>query len=66
MDKAGGRIARYRADEVDGQGHVASTVPVLGHPVDGMQSGTLNTVLFLAKGSLFMEQTDAGYRPRRP
>jgi hypothetical protein len=34
--------------------------------VEGLRSGTLNTVLFLAKASLFLEQTDAGYWPRRP
>jgi len=40
--------------------------PAEDEAVNGMRSGTLKTTLFLAKGSLFMEETDAGCRPRRP
>jgi betaine reductase len=36
------------------QGHVASAIPFLGHALDGLRGGTLNRVLFLAKGSLFL------------
>ena len=36
------------------QGHIASAVPFLGHALEGLQTGSLNRVLFLAKGSLFL------------
>lgn len=36
------------------QGHVASAVPFLGHALVGLQDGSLNRVMFLAKGSLFL------------
>jgi betaine reductase len=36
------------------QGHVASTVPYLGHALDGMRDGSFRNTLFLAKGSLFL------------
>ncbi len=36
------------------QGHVASAVPFLGHALEGLKDGSLNRVLFLAKGSLFL------------
>ncbi|MGE3540506.1 MAG: glycine/sarcosine/betaine reductase complex component C subunit beta [Candidatus Tectimicrobiota bacterium] len=36
------------------QGHIASAVPFLGHAVDGLRDGSLQRVLLLAKGSLFL------------
>jgi betaine reductase len=36
------------------QGHIASAIPFLGHAVDGLRHGSLQRVLFLAKGSLFL------------
>jgi len=36
------------------QGHVASAVPFLAHAVDGLTQGTMQRVMFLAKGSLFL------------
>jgi betaine reductase len=36
------------------QGHIASAIPFMGHAVDGLRTGTLQRVLFLAKGSLFL------------
>jgi betaine reductase len=35
-------------------GHIASAVPFLGHAVDGLRDGSLQRVMFLAKGSLFL------------
>jgi betaine reductase len=36
------------------QGHIASAIPFMGHALDGLRAGTLQRVLFLAKGSLFL------------
>lgn len=36
------------------QGHIASALPYLGHALDGLRSGRLERVMFLAKGSLFL------------
>ena len=36
------------------QGHIASALPFLGHALDGLRSGSLRRVMFLAKGSLFL------------
>ena len=36
------------------QGHIASAVPYLGHAIAGLTAGTLQRVMFLAKGSLFL------------
>ena len=36
------------------QGHIASAVPFLGHAVDGLRDGSLQRVMVLAKGSLFL------------
>jgi betaine reductase len=36
------------------QGHIASAVPFLGHAVDGLRAGSLQRVMLLAKGSLFL------------
>jgi len=36
------------------QGHIASAVPFLGHAVDGLRNGSLQRVMVLAKGSLFL------------
>ena len=36
------------------QGHIASAIPFLGHAVDGLRSGLIRRVMFLAKGSLFL------------
>jgi betaine reductase len=36
------------------QGHIASALPFLAHALDGLTSGTLERVMFLAKGSLFL------------
>jgi glycine/sarcosine/betaine reductase complex component C subunit beta len=36
------------------QGHIASAIPFLGHAVDGLTAGSMQRVLFLAKGSLFL------------
>lgn len=36
------------------QGHIASALPFLGHALDGLRSGSLQRVMFLAKGSLFL------------
>src|SRR5262249_12549240 len=36
------------------QGHIASAVPFLGHAVDGLRDGSMQRVMFLAKGSLFL------------
>lgn len=36
------------------QGHIASAVPFLGHAVDGLRHGSLQRVMLLAKGSLFL------------
>jgi hypothetical protein len=36
------------------QGHIASAMPFLGHAVDGLRDGSLQRVMLLAKGSLFL------------
>ena len=36
------------------QGHIASAIPFLGQAVDGLKAGSMQRVLFLAKGSLFL------------
>ena len=36
------------------QGHIASAVPFLGHAVDSLRNGSLQRVMLLAKGSLFL------------
>jgi hypothetical protein len=36
------------------QGHIASAIPFLGHAVDGLRHGSLQRVMLLAKGSLFL------------
>ena len=36
------------------QGHIASAVPYLAHSVTQLTSGSLNKVMFIAKGSLFL------------
>ena len=36
------------------QGHIASAVPYLGHAIAGLNEGSLERVMFLAKGSLFL------------
>jgi betaine reductase len=36
------------------QGHIASALPFLAHALDGLRSGSLERVMFLAKGSLFL------------
>jgi betaine reductase len=36
------------------QGHIASAVPFMGHALDGLRSGIMERVMFLAKGSLFL------------
>ncbi len=36
------------------QGHIASAIPYMPHAVDGLSNGSLNRVMFLAKGSLFL------------
>ena len=36
------------------QGHIASAVSFLGHAVDGLRDGSLQRVMLLAKGSLFL------------
>jgi betaine reductase len=36
------------------QGHIASAIPFMGHAVDGLRAGTMERVMFLAKGSLFL------------
>jgi betaine reductase len=36
------------------QGHIASAIPFLGHAIDGLKAGSMQRVLFLAKGSLFL------------
>ena len=36
------------------QGHIASAVPYLGHAIAGLTEGSLQRVMFLAKGSLFL------------
>jgi betaine reductase len=36
------------------QGHIASAIPFLGHALDGLKAGSLQRVMFLAKGSLFL------------
>jgi glycine/sarcosine/betaine reductase complex component C subunit beta len=36
------------------QGHIASAVPFLGHAVDGLRDGSLQRVMLMAKGSLFL------------
>jgi betaine reductase len=36
------------------QGHIASAIPFLGHAVDGLRNGSLQRVMLLAKGSLFL------------
>jgi hypothetical protein len=36
------------------QGHIASAVPFLAHALDGLTGGSLQRVMFLAKGSLFL------------
>jgi betaine reductase len=36
------------------QGHIASALPYLAHAVDGLRARTLQRVMFLAKGSLFL------------
>jgi betaine reductase len=36
------------------QGHVPAAVPFLGHALEAMRRGEMNTTLFVAKGSLFL------------
>jgi hypothetical protein len=36
------------------QGHIASAIPFLGHALDGLRAGSMQRVMFLAKGSLFL------------
>ena len=36
------------------QGHIASAIPFMPHAVEGLSNGSLNRVMFLAKGSLFL------------
>jgi hypothetical protein len=36
------------------QGHVPAAVPFLGHALEAMRKGEMNSVLFVAKGSLFL------------
>jgi len=36
------------------QGHIASAIPFLGHAMDGLRNGSLQRVMLLAKGSLFL------------
>ena len=36
------------------QGHIASAIPFLGHATDGLTSGDIQRVMFIAKGSLFL------------
>jgi betaine reductase len=36
------------------QGHIASAIPYLPHALEGISSGELTRVMFLAKGSLFL------------
>lgn len=36
------------------QGHIASAIPFLGHALDGLRTGEMQRVMFLAKGSLFL------------
>ena len=36
------------------QGHIASAIPFMPHAIDGLSNGSLNRVMFLAKGSLFL------------
>ena len=36
------------------QGHIASAVPFLGHAVRGLRDGSMQSAMFLAKGSLFL------------
>jgi betaine reductase len=36
------------------QGHVPAAVPFLGHALEAMRKGEMNTALFVAKGSLFL------------
>jgi len=36
------------------QGHIASAVPFLGHAVDGLRDESIQRVMLLAKGSLFL------------
>jgi betaine reductase len=36
------------------QGHVPAAVPFLGHALEAMRRGEMNTALFVAKGSLFL------------
>jgi glycine/sarcosine/betaine reductase complex component C subunit beta len=36
------------------QGHVPAAVPFLGHALESMRRGEMNTALFVAKGSLFL------------
>ena len=36
------------------QGHIASAIPFLGHAVAGLRAGSMQRVMFLAKGSLFL------------
>ena len=38
------------------QGHIASAVPALGHPVRKMKMGEMERAMFLAKGSLFLSR----------
>jgi betaine reductase len=36
------------------QGHVPAAVPFLGHALEAMRRGKMNSALFVAKGSLFL------------
>jgi glycine/sarcosine/betaine reductase complex component C subunit beta len=36
------------------QGHIPAAVPYLGHALDEMRAGRMKTVMFVAKGSLFL------------
>ncbi len=36
------------------QGHIASAIPFLPHAVEGLTSGEMERVMFIAKGSLFL------------
>ncbi|OPY88828.1 MAG: Glycine/sarcosine/betaine reductase complex component C subunit beta [Syntrophus sp. PtaU1.Bin208] len=36
------------------QGHIPAAVPFLGHAIDAIKRGDLNSVMFIARGSLFL------------
>jgi hypothetical protein len=62
---AGRLFAVEMSGRTGGPGRQGRGMPAI-QETGARRSGTLNTVLFLAKGSLFREQTDAGYWPSRP